>query len=154
VVKQTKEKVMSNEANVMINCELYYPFLTHQNEMAGKYTVDLACLSDAAVTALEDMGLSVRNKGDERGYYITCKSNNKYKAFDIEGAEISLKGRSGSDDSGGVVVGNGSKAKCLVSYYDWEYQKKKGRSATLRRIVITDLKEYASENFAEIEEAL
>lgn len=146
---------MSNEANVMVGCELFYPFLTHQNKMAEKYTVDLACLSDAAVTALEDMGLTIHNKGDERGYYITCKSKNKYKAFDNDGREIPIKGRTAlsedDDPEIGVVVGNGSKAKCLVSYYDWEYNKKKGRSATLRRIVIDDLKEYSSEfNEAEV----
>jgi hypothetical protein len=73
---------MSNEApNVMVNCELFWPNLTHKNELAGKYTVDLANLSDAAVVALEDMGININNKGDERGSYITCKSNNKYRAF-------------------------------------------------------------------------
>jgi hypothetical protein len=147
---------MSNEANVMVACELYYPFLTHKNQMAEKYTVDLACLSEAAVTALEDMGLSVNNKGDDRGYYITCKSKNKYKAFEIDGREIGLKGRTATSDTddteSGVVVGNGSKAKCLVSYYDWEYNKKKGRSATLRRIVIEDLVEYSPSY--EVENAL
>ena len=124
--------------------------------MAEKYTVDLACLSEAAVTALEDMGLSVNNKGDDRGYYITCKSKNKYKAFEIDGREIGLKGRTATSDTddteSGVVVGNGSKAKCLVSYYDWEYNKKKGRSATLRRIVIEDLVEYSPSY--EVENAL
>ena len=140
---------MSNEANVMVGCELYYPFLTHQNKMAEKYTVDLACLSDAAVTALEDMGLTVHNKGDERGYYITCKSNNKYRAFKTDGEELLIKGRTPLDDEDdpdmGVVVANGSEAKCLVGFYDWEYMKKKGRSPTLRRMVISNVVEYEPE---------
>jgi hypothetical protein len=45
----------------------------------------------------------------------------------------------------GVIVGNGSKAKCLIGYYDWEYMKKKGRSATLKRLVISDVVEYTQE---------
>ena len=45
----------------------------------------------------------------------------------------------------GVTVANGSKAKCLVSFYDWEYMKKKGRSPTLRRMIISDLVEYQPE---------
>ena len=141
---------MSNEApNVMVKCDLFWPNLTHKNELAGKYTVDLANLSDAAITALEDMGININNKGDERGSYITCKSNNKYRAFNTDGTELLIKGRTPRDDMDdtetGVVVGNGSTAKCLIGYYDWEYLKKKGRSATLKRLVIDEVVEYAPE---------
>lgn len=141
---------MSNEApNIMINCELFWPNLTHKNELADKYTVDLGKLSENAVRALEDMGLTVANKGDDREFYITCKSNNKYRAFNPDGSELLIKGRtpiSETDDvNSGVVVGNGTKSKCLVGYYDWKYMKKEGRSATLKRIEIQDLVEYAPE---------
>ena len=135
---------------------LYWANLRQRNDMSGKYQVDLCNLNEKQKEALEDAGISVRNKGDDRGYYITCKSKNKYKAFEIDGREIGLKGRTATSDTddteSGVVVGNGSKAKCLVSYYDWEYNKKKGRSATLRRIVIEDLVEYSPSY--EVENAL
>ena len=107
-----------SEANINLKCQLYWPNLTMKNQLADKYTVDLALLSDEAVTALEDMGLKVNNKGDDRGYYITCKSNNKYRAFQPDGGEILIKGRtplSEDDDTDmGVVVANGSEAKCLL----------------------------------------
>jgi len=138
-----------SEANVNLKCQLYWPNLTMKNQLANKYTVDLALLSDEAVTALEDMGLKVNNKGDERGYYITCKSNNKYRAFKTDGEELLIKGRTPLDDEDdpdmGVVVANGSEAKCLVGFYDWEYMKKKGRSPTLRRMVISNVVEYEPE---------
>ena len=138
-----------SEANINLKCQLYWPNLTMKNQLADKYTVDLALLSDEAVTALEDMGLKVNNKGDERGYYITCKSNNKYRAFQTDGEEILIKGRTPLDDEDdpdmGVVVANGSEAKCLVGFYDWEYMKKKGRSPTLRRMVISNVVEYLPE---------
>jgi hypothetical protein len=141
---------MSNESpNVMVNCTLFWPNLTHKNELAGKYTVDIGNLSDAAVTALEDMGITINNKGDERGQYITCKSKNKYRAFKPDGSELLIKGRTPRDETddpeSGVVVGNGSTARCLIGYYDWEYLKKKGRSATLKRLIIEDIVEYAPE---------
>jgi hypothetical protein len=95
------------------------------------------------------MGLNIHNKGDDRGNYITCKSNNKYRAFKPDGSELLIKGRTPRDETddteSGVVVGNGSKAKCLIGYYDWEYMKKQGRSATLKRIVISDVVEYTQE---------
>jgi hypothetical protein len=135
-----------SEANINLKCQLYWPSLTSKNQLADKYTVDLALLSDEAVTALEDMGLKVNNKGDERGYYITCKSNNKYRAFHPDGEEVLIKGRTplSEDDNPdmGVIVANGSEAKCLVGFYDWEYMKKKGRSPTLRRMVISNVVEY------------
>ena len=135
-----------SEANINLKCQLYWPSLTSKNQLADKYTVDLALLSDEAVTALEDMGLKVNNKGDERGYYITCKSNNKYRAFHPDGEEVLIKGRTplSEDDNPdmGVIVANGSEAKCLVGLYDWEYMKKKGRSPTLRRMVISNVVEY------------
>ena len=141
---------MSDQApNVMVNCDLFWPNLTHKNELAGKYTVDLSNLSDAAVTALEDMGITINNKGDERGHFITCKSNNKYRAFRPDGTELLLKGRTPRSDEddvqSGSIVANGTEARCLIGYYDWEYLKKKGRSATLKRLEITNLIEYAPE---------
>ncbi len=138
-----------SEANVNLKCQLYWPNLTMKNQLANKYTVYLALWSDEAVTALEDMGLKVNNKGDERGYYITCKSNNKYRAFKPDGEELLIRGRTPLDDEDdpdmGVVVANGSEAKCLVGFYDWEYMKKKGRSPTLRRMVISNVVEYEPE---------
>jgi len=145
-----------SEANVNLKCQLYWPNLTMKNQLANKYTVDLAVLSDEAVTALEDMGLKVNNKGDERGYYITCKSNNKYRAFKPDGEELLIRGRTPLDDEDdpdmGVVVANGSEAKCLVGFYDWEYMKKKGRSPTLRSMVISNVVEYAPD--FDLEEAV
>lgn len=145
-----------SEANINIKCQLFWPNLTHKNELAGKYTVDLALLSDEAVTALEDMGVNVNNKGDDRGYYITCKSKNKYRAFNPDGSELLIKGRTPTDEDDdpemGVVVANGSEAKCLVTYYDWEYMKKKGRSPSLRRMVISNVVEYAPD--FDLEEAV
>tara|TARA_R100001198_G_scaffold87835_1_gene63205 strand:+ start:6435 stop:6875 length:441 start_codon:yes stop_codon:yes gene_type:complete len=135
-----------SEANINLKCQLFWPSLTHKNELADKYTVDLAQLSETAIAGLEDMGLNVNNKGDDRGYYITCKSNNKYRAFKPDGSELLIKGRTPTseddDPDMGVVVANGSEATCLVTFYEWEYMKKKGRSPSLRRMVISNVVEY------------
>ena len=146
-----------NTANVTLNCKLFWPCLTHKNELAGKYSVDLANLSDAAVTALEDMGLTVHNKGDERENYITCKSQNKFRVFNEDGSELSIKGRTprsdDDDPNEGVVVGNGSESVCLVGYYAWEYLKKSGRSPTLKRITMKELVAFDSDEDANMDVA-
>ena len=118
-----------------IKCDIYWAQLNKMNEMSGAYQVNLCNLSDAAAEALEEMGLSVNQDSEKKadmGKYITCKSKNKpMKAFDVDGDEI-------TED-----IGNGSKAKALVGTYDWTYKNKKGVSASLIKLVVTDLVEYA-----------
>jgi hypothetical protein len=125
---------MSN--TIAVNCELYWGFFDRTNEMSGKYQVDICNLSDKAVEALEELGLQVRNKGDEKGNFITVKSSNPIKVFfdrDI-------------DEASPDMVGNGSKAKAAISFYDWSFRGKKGRSPSLKKLVVTDLQVYEGGN--------
>jgi hypothetical protein len=117
-----------------LKADVYWAKLNRKNEMADAYTVDLCNLSDKAVAALEDMGISVQEnleKKPEQGKYITCKSQRPIKAFDTDNEEI-------VED-----VGNGSKAICMIGSYAWTYKNKKGVSPSLAKLVITDLVEYA-----------
>lgn len=128
---------MSEAAKVKVKCDLYWAQLSKQNEMSGKYQVDLCNLSDAACKALEEMGIEIKSdaaKKPEQGKYITCKSSNPIKAFDSDGDEIS------------ELVGNGSKAKAVISSYEWKYKNKSGVSPSLAKLVVTDLVEYADAN--------
>lgn len=125
----------TEKKKLKIKCDIYWAQLSKMNEMSGAYQVNLCNLSDAAVEALEEMGISVNQDSEKKadmGRYITCKSKNKpMKAFDVDGDEI-------TED-----IGNGSKAKALVGSYDWTYKNKKGVSPSLIKLVITDLVEYA-----------
>ena len=117
-----------------LKCDIYWAQLNRKNEMADAYTVDLCNLSDKAVAALEDMGISVQENAEkkpEQGKYITCKSQKPIKAFDTDGVDV-------VED-----IGNGSKAICMVGSYAWTYKNKKGVSPSLVKLVITDLVEYA-----------
>jgi hypothetical protein len=130
-----KEIEMTDERKKLkIKCDIYWAQLNKMNEMSGAYQVNLCNLSDAAAEALEEMGLSVNQDSEKKadmGKYITCKSKNKpMKAFDVDGDEI-------TED-----IGNGSKAKALVGTYAWTYKTKKGVSASLIKLVVTDLVEY------------
>lgn len=115
---------------IKIRADIMWAFLDKPNDMSGKYQVDLCNLSDSAVKGLEELGLEVKFK-DDKGSYITCKSQRPMFAYDDGGSQLE-----------GKVVGNGSKAACLVSTYDWSFKGKKGKGATLKKLVITELKEY------------
>jgi len=118
-----------NEA-VKIKADIMWAYLDKPNDMSGKYQVDLCNLSDKAAGALEELGLEVKTK-EGKGKYITCKSTRPILAYDDGGSLIE-----------GNSLGNGSKAVALVGTYSWSYQKKKGTSPALKRLVITELLEY------------
>jgi len=117
-----------------IKATVYWAYLNRKNEMADAYTVDLCNLSDKAVAALEDMGISVQEnleKKPDQGKYLTCKSQRPIKAFDSDGDEI-------VED-----IGNGSQAICMIGSYAWTYKNKKGVSPSLAKLVVTDLVTFA-----------
>ena len=122
---------MSEAKPVTVNAEMMWSSLQEVNRMSGKYQVDLAQLSSAAVEALEMMGLSVRNK-EGQGDFVTVKSNHPIRVYDTDGKEIT-----------GILIGNGSKAKAVLSYYDWKSPSgQAGRSPKLFKLVVTDLIPY------------
>lgn len=128
---------------ITIKADVMWAFLTRQNELSGKYQVDLTNLSAGAVTALESMGLKVKNK-DDRGSYITCSSRNPIKAYNPS-----------SDEIPGDIIGNGSKARAVVGFYDWTFSGKAGRSPSLLKLVVDELEMYeGGEGSAEVGEAL
>jgi hypothetical protein len=121
---------MNDTQRVKIKADVMWAFLDRKNDMSDKYQVDLCNLSDGAVSALESMGLAVSQK-EGKGYYITCKSKNPIRAYDKSGEELE-----------GISIGNGSQAVALVSFYDWVFKNKEGRSPSLKKLVITELVSY------------
>jgi len=121
---------MENTQRVKIKADVMWAYMDKPNEMSGKYQVDLCNLSDPAVQAIESLGVSVRQK-DDKGYFITCKSNKPIRAYDKNGDEIE-----------GISIGNGSKAIAMVGFYEWNWKNKAGVSPSLKKLVIDELVTY------------
>ena len=121
---------MSDSKPIVVSCDVYWANLAHKNKMSNKYQVELCNLSDKAVAALEELGLNVLTRDDKptQGSYITVKSNNVIRAYNTDG-----------DSLDGVDIGNESKARAVLGYYDWEFNGKKGRSPSLQKLIIDDL---------------
>lgn len=118
---------------VKIKADVMWAYLNRMNDMSERYQVDLCNLSDAAVKALEGMGISVGQK-EGKGYYITCKSKNPIRAYDSDGMVID-----------GDTVGNGSEAIALISSYSWSFKNKEGVSPSLQKLVISKLEVYGGD---------
>ena len=115
---------------VKIKATLFWCQHNKVNELSGKYQMILGHLSDAAVEALEGLGINVMEK-EEMGKYITCKSAKPMRVYDVDGDEI-------NED-----IGNGSKAKAIITSYEWKYKNKKGVSPSAKKIVVTEHIEYS-----------
>ena len=121
---------------VKIKANLMWANLNRLNMKSKKYQVDLCNLSDKAVEALEQqIGVKARTRPDkpEMGRFITCKSTKPIFAFDDGGSQID-----------GDIVGNGSEAVVVVSYYEYPNPSGPGkaRSGSVQRLVVTNLVEY------------
>ena len=126
---------MSN-ANTVVKATSYWAQLDQVNQFSGKYQVDISNLSAAAVEALQERGIEVKNKGDERGFFVTCKSK-----FPIEARNTA------GDSMAGVKIGNGSAITAVLSSYEWKSpQGVKGVSPNLKQMVVNDLVSYEKED--------
>lgn len=96
----------------------------------GRYGMDIGQLSETAVQKLQDDAmLDVKHK-DLQQYFVTCKSNYPIKVVDTEGKEIEGK------------IGNGSDCIAIIDPYSYNYKGKKGVSAGVKEVVVTNLVEY------------
>lgn len=123
--------------NIVVNADVYWAFLNNKN-MNDKFSVDLCNLSEAAVEKLQSMGLNANrnDKQPEKGNFITCKSAYPIKAYNAAGDLITEI----YDEN--LKVANESKARAVVTAYDWNNGK--GRSPRLLKLFITDLIPYST----------
>ena len=127
---------MSNQ--VKFNATLMWGYLDKKDEEGspqasqypdGKYKVTLTNLNEAAVNAINSLGLKnppKPHKSDEYGMVLTPKSMIPIEAVDEEGNDIP-----------GSKIGWGTKASILLGYYDCKY----GRFPSIKKIVVTELVE-------------
>ena len=126
---------MVNNESVTIRGTIAFPNLEREDSMAGKYTVQLANLSDAAVEKLEELGIKVSFKdGDkyERGNFITCKSKFPIIPKDVDGN--SFEGMT-------ERVGYGSVVRAALKPVEWKMGGRAGVSPRLQFMVIDRLVE-------------
>lgn len=113
-----------------IKATIFWAYLDRENGLSGKYQADYGQLSDAAVEHLEELGVSVKDKGDDRGKFITSTSQYPIYAYDKDGERIT------------DPVGNGSKAIVTGKTYNWKFKNKEGASFNTIKLTITDLEVY------------
>jgi len=113
--------------------ELFWPSLYEVNPTSNKYQVDIVNLNAKQVEKLESLGIDVRSKDDERGFFVTCKSKYEIVPYDPSGEALARN----------IKVGNSSRGNVMVSPYAWKGPTgNKGVSLGVKKLVVTELKEY------------
>jgi len=92
---------------------------------------------------LKKDGLIVKNKGDDRGDFVTIKRKVKRKDGSKNRQPELMDGQKKLIPN--TMVGNGSLVNVLYSTYDWEYRGRKGVGADLRSVQVVDLIPYSSD---------
>ena len=128
---------MDKPQPLTIKGTLYWVERNKLNKFSDKYQIVLGNLSEKAVAALDDMGIAAANKGDEKDYFITMKSNNPMRVTDDQGEEYDKD----------VMIANGSEAVCVVGYYDWSVGT--GRSPSMIKCKVTKMIEYVDDTIDE-----
>jgi len=134
---------MQNHNPLKIEATAFWFSFLEKNEMSDKYQVDISELTEDHVERLEGMGVSVKNKGDSRGYFVTAKSS-KWAPHveDTEGFKMT------------EPVGNGSKCTFIVKPFDYNFKGKTGVSLGLSKARVNDLVRFesATTDYADIPE--
>ncbi len=118
----------------------------------GVWTVDVGNLDKTSIDQLKEDGLTVKNKVDDRGDFVTIKRKVRRKDGQMNRTPdlVDAKKRQMSN----TMIGNGSDVNVLYSTYDWEFKGRKGTSADLKSIQVTNLIPYSSgveEDFDEVD---
>ena len=124
----------------------YWASVIHPNtkfDADGVWTIDVGNLDDLNKKKAKKDGLTIKDKGDEKGEFVTIKRrvrNNKgvlNRAPNVVDANKRLI----TD----TMIGNGSKVNVLYEPFEWNFGGKSGVSADLRAVQVTELVPYTTE---------
>ena len=106
---------------------------TRFNTDNKKYECTIGNLSDKAAEALKELGIQIKEK-DTMGKYIVGKSLYVFEPVDQDGKPVDI-----------AKIGNGTKVTALVSSYRHKMYAKYGAAPSIKKLIVTELKEYNPE---------
>ncbi len=109
-------------------------------DVDGTWTIDVGNLDKKAIEQVKADGLTLKNKGDDRGDFVTIKRKVKRKDGNSNQAPNVVDAQKRPLIN--TLIGNGSEVNVLYSTYDWEFKGRKGTSADLKSVQVTDLIPY------------
>ena len=106
----------------------------------GVWSIDVGNLDKKNIEIAKNDGLEIKNKGDDRGDFVTVKRKVRRKDGSMNKAPEVKDAQKRTMIN--TLIGNGSEVNVLYSTYDWEFKGRSGVSADLRAIQVTNLVPY------------
>ena len=124
--------------------QAYWSNIRKPNEMSGKLQMDIGNMDEASLKLLKDADIPLKNKGDERGDFITLKGSPEYPPRVTDSKKYAL--------AEPVQLGNGTRVKVPFAPYEWDFKGKTGTSVGLNSIMVLELVTFSSGEEMEEEE--
>ena len=118
----------------VIQGKAYWASIVNPNttfDSDGVYSIDVSLDAKNKKIAETD-GLTIKNKGDDRGDFVSIKRNVRRKNSQKRNMKDTL-------------IGNGSEVSVLYSTYQWEFKGRSGTNADLRAVQVTNLIPYQND---------
>jgi len=117
--------------------EAYWANVRKPNDLSGKLQMDIGNMDKTSLKLLKEAGVPLKNKGDEKGDFITLKGSPEYPPK-ITDSKCNVLPEP-------VSIGNGSKVKVPFNTYEWNFKGKKGVSVGLNSIMVLNMIEYKTD---------
>ena len=127
----------------VISGKAYWASVTVPNktfDADGVWTIDVGNLDKKSIEQLKAEGLTLKNKGDDRGDFVTIKRKVRRKDGQMNRAPELVDAQKRVMPS--TLIGNGSDVNVLYTTYDWEFKGRKGTSADLKSVQVANLVPY------------
>ena len=124
----------------------YWAAITNPNttfDSDGVWSVDICNLDEKSLATVKNDGLILKNKGDERGDFVSVKRKVRRKDGSLNRAPDLVDGQKRTMSH--TRIGNGSEVNVHYNTYEWEFKGRQGVSADLRAVQVTKLIPYNTE---------
>ena len=115
----------------------------------GVWSIDVGNLDAKNKKIAKADGLDVKNRGDDRGDFVTIKR--KVRRVDGDKNKQPEVIDSYKKDMSNTMIGNGSEVSVLYSTYEWAFRDRSGVSADLRAVQVLELVPYVTDDDDEYE---
>jgi len=128
----------AQKETAIISGKAFWTKLNRKDEYSDKYQLDVGDLSEKSKEVLTSHGVKLKNKNDDRGDFITARTQYLVPVIDSDKKVID------SD----TLIGNGSSVRVKIDFNKTHpFVEKYGTSMYLKKVQVTELVEYGKDDF-------
>ena len=128
----------AQKETAIISGKAFWTKLNRKDEYSDKYQLDVGDLSEKSKEVLTSHGVKLKNKNDDRGEFITARTQYIVPVMDSDKKVIDKD----------TLIGNGSSVRVKVDFNKTHpFVEKYGTSMYLKKVQVTELVEYGKDDF-------